>query len=93
MNEKPRRALAVLGACAIFGSMLVVSATSSPGRAFAGSGNEPDNTYVQPTQAAMTTGATVTAGPAATTLAKSLMTPTLKATPPAAECNTTGQCP
>ena len=93
MNEKTRTTLAVIGACAMFGSAVLVSATSDPSRAWAGSGNEPDITYTQPTQAVMTTGATATAGPAATTLKISLASPTLKATPLAAECNTTGQCP
>ena len=93
MNKHSRRALAVFGASSVLASTLVVGATSNPGHALAGSGNEPDNTYVQPTQGAMTLGATATAGPAATTLAKSLASPTLKAPPLAAECNTTGQCP
>ncbi len=93
MTKSSRRALAAFGTSSILASMLVVGITSNPDRALAGSGNEPDITYVQPTQGAMTLGATVTAGPAATTLSKSLASPTLKATPLAAECNTTGQCP
>jgi hypothetical protein len=85
--------LAVIGGGALIASALVVSVTSDPGQAVAGSGNGAVNTFVQPTQGAMTFGATATAGPPATTLATSLASPTAKATIPKAECTTTGQCP
>ena len=93
MNGKTRTTLAVIGACATFGSMVVVGLASNPGRAMAGSGNGIDSTYAPPTVTSMTLGATATAGPAATTVSMSLASPTHKAVPLAAECNTTGQCP
>jgi hypothetical protein len=94
MQESTRRKLlAVIGGCALIGSALVVSVTPDRGQPFAGSGNGAVNTYAQPTQPAMTTGATATAGPAAATLATSVASPTHKATLPASECNTSGQCP
>lgn len=85
--------LATIGFGALIASALVVCVTSEPGQAVAGSGNAAVNTFVQPTQGAMSFGATATAALPATTLATSLASPTLKATPLASECNTTGQCP
>lgn len=85
--------LAAVGGAALIASILVVFATSDAGRAVAGSGMGAVNTYVQPTADPMTVGATVTAGPATTQLATSMASPTAKATPLLAECNTTGQCP
>jgi len=85
--------LAAIGGGAVIASALIVGVTNDPGQAVAGSGMGPDNTYVQPTQPAMTFGATATAGPAATTLVTSLASPTKKATVLGSECNTSGMCP
>jgi hypothetical protein len=85
---------AVLGGAAVVAATLVVLATSDPGQAVAGSGNgDTSHQYFPPTVTAANFGSTVTAAPATTVLATSLASPTAKATPPASECNTTGQCP
>jgi hypothetical protein len=94
MNENTRtRLLAVIGGGALFASALVVSVISDSGQAVAGSGNGAVNTFVQPTQPAMTFGATATAALPATTIVTSLASPTAKATVLSSECTTTGQCP
>jgi hypothetical protein len=95
MNENTRtKLLAVIGGSALVSSVLVVSVVSGPaGDAVAGSGNGVVQTFSQPTQPAMTIGATATAGPAPLTLTTSLASPTAKASKLATECNTTGQCP
>jgi hypothetical protein len=85
--------LAAIGSGAVIASALIVGVTNDPGQAIAGSGNGVVNTYTQPTQPAMTDGATVTEGPPATTLATSMAVPTAKATVLGSECNTTGRCP
>jgi hypothetical protein len=85
--------LAAMGGCAVIAAALMVSATPDPGRVVAGSGNGAVNTFQQPTPTVMTTGATATAGPAASTLATSAASPTAKASPLPAECSMAGQCP
>ena len=90
MNAK---LLAAMGGCAVIASAVMVSATPDTGRAIAGSGNGAVNTFQQPTPTVMTTGATATAGPAASTLATSAASPTAKASPLPAECSMQGHCP
>jgi hypothetical protein len=85
--------LAAIGGGAVIASALIVAVTYDPGQAIAGSGNGSVNTFSQPTQGAMTFGSTATAGPAATTLATSMASPTAKATQLGSECSTSGQCP
>jgi hypothetical protein len=70
-----------------------VGVTNGPGQAVAGSGMGAVSTFTQPTQPAMSFGATATGGPAATSLVTSLASPTLKATVLGSECNTNGVCP
>ena len=85
--------LAAIGSGAVIASALIVGVTNDPGQAVAGSGNGVANTFIQPTQSAMTFGATATNGPAATTLATSMASPTAKATVLGSECTMSGRCP
>jgi hypothetical protein len=86
--------LAAIGSGAVIASALIVALTDDPGQAVAGSGNGIVNTYSQPTQKAMTVGATTSnTGPAATTLATSVATPTMKATVLGSECTMPERCP
>ena len=93
MRHGTRTTLAVIGGCALIGSAVVVGVTSDPSQALAGGGTAPDIQYTQPSVGAMSTGATTTTTAAATTLATSVASPTAKASPLAAECNTSGMCP
>ncbi|HEX4587204.1 MAG TPA: hypothetical protein VH185_04445 [Mycobacterium sp.] len=86
--------LAAIGGGAVIASALIVAVTYDTGQAIAGSGNGSSaNTFSQPTQGAMTFGSTATAGPAATTLATSVASPTAKATQLGSECAMGGLCP
>jgi hypothetical protein len=84
---------AAIGGGAVIASALVVAVTADPGQAVAGSGNGRGTMPTQPTVPALTFGATVTAGPAATTLTTSLASPTAKATQLGSECSMPGVCP
>src|ERR1700716_1035819 len=88
--EMQTKLLAAIGSGAVIASALIVGATNDPGQQVAGSGNGIVNTFSQPTQGAMTLGATATAGPPPTTVATSMASPTAKATVLGSECNTSG---
>jgi hypothetical protein len=90
--EMHTKLLAAIGSGAMIASALIVAVTDDPGQALAGSNHDIVNTFTQPTQPAMSEGATFTAGAPATTLTTSKAAPTAKATPLKKECPMPGRC-